>query len=118
MGVGKSALARQLIQILASGTQTQGSPTFPLVQEYRSDSGFPIYHIDLYRLKNEDELNDSGIGEQIDSDEALVIVEWGSLFLDFLKPYWTRVRKKRVFRVWISIEDSASRNYKIEVLSD
>ena len=74
MGAGKSALARALLLHLTDQSDTKGSPSFPLVQEYVSSQGMPIFHIDLYRLKSEEELMDSGIAEQIDSNDALVMV--------------------------------------------
>jgi len=113
MGAGKSTFARALIRHLSKGARSQGSPTFPLVQEYPADSGFPIYHIDLYRLKSEAELNDSGIAEQIDAQDALVLIEWGSMFPDFFESYLGPRTRKQVFRVSITGTEGL-RNYRAE----
>jgi tRNA threonylcarbamoyladenosine biosynthesis protein TsaE len=88
MGAGKSAFAREVLRMLCPGAVSKGSPTFPLVHEYRADSGFTVHHIDLYRLKSEREFEDSGIAEQIDSRDAVVLVEWASLFPDFFEAYF------------------------------
>jgi tRNA threonylcarbamoyladenosine biosynthesis protein TsaE len=49
------------------------SPTFSLVNEY--SNGRPIYHFDLYRLKNIEELLDIGMSEYLDSGRYCFI-EW------------------------------------------
>jgi len=120
MGAGKSTFARALLSQLAQNFSSQGSPTFPLVQEYQSKTGGPIYHIDLYRLKNENELEDSGILHQIEENGALALVEWPDLFPDAFA-YWkdrTRLKFKTVFSVKIlnplKSLDSTLRDYKVE----
>ena len=112
MGSGKSTFARAVIRHLAKDTLSHGSPTFPLVHEYRSDQGFPIYHIDLYRLKSEEELELSGIAEQIDSRDALVLIEWGSMFSGFFSSYSHARSGKRVYGIEISVQGE-KRDYKI-----
>lgn len=104
MGSGKSTFARFILSALVEGFSSQGSPTYPLVQEYRAKQGFSIYHIDLYRLKNESELEDSGILHQIEEQGSLALVEWPGLFPDVFS-YWkndARLRLKRVLTVEIS----------------
>jgi tRNA threonylcarbamoyl adenosine modification protein YjeE len=113
MGAGKSSFARAVIRRLSSESRSQGSPTFPLVQEYRADSGFPIFHIDLYRLKSEEEIFHSGISEQLDSDDALVLVEWASLFPDVFASYSRPGSRRAVIQVRIS-GDGDSRSYSIQ----
>ena len=113
MGAGKSTFARVLLSELVSDFSSQGSPTFPLVQEYRSKTGKLIYHIDLYRLKNENELEDSGILYQIEEQDSLALVEWPDQFPDAFS-YWkdsSRARAKNVIEVSISSADY--RDYKI-----
>jgi tRNA threonylcarbamoyladenosine biosynthesis protein TsaE len=122
MGAGKSTFARLLLSELVDGFSSQGSPTFPLVQEYRARANFPIYHIDLYRLKNESELEDSGILHQIEEPGALALVEWPNLFADTFS-YWKDASKKHQKTVLeIEIQSSSSdensstdlRNYQIK----
>jgi tRNA threonylcarbamoyl adenosine modification protein YjeE len=119
LGAGKSSFAREILRVVSPGSVSRGSPTFPLVQEYRADAGFPVYHIDLYRLKSEQEFEDSGIGEQIDSREALVLVEWASLFPDFFQRYFSKSSKRPWLRVHIlSGSGPEARSYQIEGSGD
>jgi len=119
MGMGKSTLARELLSELVSDFTSQGSPTFPLVMEYRAREGYPIYHIDLFRLTSEEELEDSGILHQIEEQGALSLVEWPSIFPTVFS-YWkdsSRIRAKNVMEVSIKHGDEFElRNYKISNL--
>ena len=118
MGAGKSTFARVLLTELVADFSSQGSPTFPLVQEYRAREGSAIYHIDLYRLKNEGELEDSGILHQIEEQGALALVEWPDLFPSVFS-YWkdsSRMRAKTVMEVSIVASAGNSeflRDYRI-----
>ena len=51
------------------------SPTFSLVNSYETAEGKPVYHFDLYRLKNTAEALDIGIEEYLDSG-YLCLIEW------------------------------------------
>ena len=116
MGAGKSTFARFVIEALCPGAISHGSPTFPLVQTYRTPSGMPVYHIDLYRLRNSSELEDSGILEQFEEKGGLVLVEWGSLFMDDLRAYRETPERIGKRTVRISIDpgnEEDRRTYRI-----
>lgn len=73
LGAGKTTLA----QSICAGygvSDAVTSPTYALVQEYRSPRS-AVYHIDLYRLENEQQLTNIG-WDEIVSGDGLVIVEW------------------------------------------
>ena len=73
LGAGKTTL----VQAICAGygvTEPVTSPTYALVHEYAS-SRSPVYHIDLYRLKDESELTNIG-WDDIIASPALVLVEW------------------------------------------
>ena len=74
MGVGKTTFTRYLVEALGSPDPVN-SPTFSLVQRY--DAAFPIYHMDLYRIDSEKDLDHLALTEYFDKTEALVLVEWG-----------------------------------------
>ena len=73
MGAGKTTF----IHALCSGKEvrdTVGSPTFSIINEYQYPGG-KIFHIDLYRLKDEEEALRAGVEDVLYSGE-LCLVEW------------------------------------------
>jgi tRNA threonylcarbamoyladenosine biosynthesis protein TsaE len=61
------------------------SPSFVLLNEYKTGK-YPLFHVDLYRLKEEDELLDLGLLDMIES--GITIIEWPEL-AEKLLPYKT-----------------------------
>lgn len=75
LGAGKTTLVKALIQALGAA-DTGTSPTFGLLNEYASISGEVIaYHLDAYRLNNEEEAYDLGL-EEFWAQNTLFIIEW------------------------------------------
>lgn len=74
MGSGKTTMIKALCRQLGV-KDTPASPSFALVHEYRRESGEPVYHLDLYRLKDEQEVMNLGIGEYLESGNYCFI-EW------------------------------------------
>lgn len=73
MGAGKTTFIHELCE--AKGvTDTVGSPTFSIINEYRYPGG-RLFHIDLYRLKDEEEAIRAGVEDVLYSGE-LCLVEW------------------------------------------
>jgi tRNA threonylcarbamoyladenosine biosynthesis protein TsaE len=73
LGAGKT----QLVKGLARGLGFRGdvtSPTFTIVHEYRGGR-LPIYHLDLYRIRDEKEAVDIGLEEYLPGD-GITVVEW------------------------------------------
>ena len=73
MGAGKTSFIRALCS-LKKVKETVGSPTFSIINEYSSPSGI-IYHLDLYRLKDEEEAIRAGVEDCLYSGE-ICLVEW------------------------------------------
>jgi tRNA threonylcarbamoyladenosine biosynthesis protein TsaE len=73
MGAGKTSFIRALCQ-LKNVNETVGSPTFSIINEYSFNGGI-IYHMDLYRLKNEEEAIRAGVEDCLYSGE-ICLVEW------------------------------------------
>lgn len=74
MGAGKTTLIKALCKVLKC-SDTVSSPTFSLINEYRDNTGKPVYHFDCYRIENEEEAYDFGAEEYLFS-KHICLVEW------------------------------------------
>lgn len=77
MGAGKTTLIKSLLKLYKSNDNVS-SPTFSIINEYRTLSKDLIYHMDLYRIKTIEELEGIGFFEYIYSKNQCFI-EWGEL---------------------------------------
>ncbi|MFZ1694765.1 MAG: tRNA (adenosine(37)-N6)-threonylcarbamoyltransferase complex ATPase subunit type 1 TsaE [Flavobacteriales bacterium] len=82
LGAGKTTLIKGFCAALGVKDQAS-SPSFAIVNEYRAASGEPVYHFDLYRLKDASELEGIGFTEYVDSGHYCFI-EWPELAEELL----------------------------------
>lgn len=83
MGAGKTTFIKAICEELGV-TDVINSPTFSIVNEYRSDTtGELIYHFDFYRIKKIEEVYDMGYEDYFDSG-AICFIEWPELIDDLL----------------------------------
>lgn len=83
MGAGKTTFIKAICEELGV-TDVINSPTFSIVNEYRSDTtGELIYHFDFYRIKKIEEVYDMGYEDYFDSG-AVCFIEWPELIDDLL----------------------------------
>ena len=76
MGAGKTTFINALCKELGVEDDTTNSPSFSIINEYRSDTTAElIYHFDLYRLESLEEAFDIGVEDYFDSG-ALCFLEW------------------------------------------
>ena len=74
MGVGKTTLIKEICKQL-SVLDNISSPTFSLVNEYKTSSDQKVFHFDFYRINNEEEALDIGIEEYFYNNDWCLI-EW------------------------------------------
>ena len=108
MGAGKTTLIKNLLKNLDVEGNVQ-SPTFAIVNEYYSRNIKDyIYHFDLYRIENEQELTQIGFEDYLDA-ERMVFIEWAER-LDVFKP-------QKALSIEIEIIDSNSRILRLSELT-
>ena len=77
LGAGKTFFTNAFINAIyekeSRGKVDVTSPTFNIVKSYETNN-FPIYHYDLYRLKNSDELYELGIEDSL--EDGVSLIEW------------------------------------------
>lgn len=84
MGAGKTTFINALCKALGVEDDTTNSPSFSIINEYRSDTSAElIYHFDLYRLESLEEAFDIGVEDYFDSG-ALCFLEWPERIDDIL----------------------------------
>lgn len=74
LGVGKTAFVRGFARVFSPAALVR-SPTFALVNEYPSKSGRRVFHFDMYRITDEDDLYSIGYYDYLD-DGSICLVEW------------------------------------------
>ncbi len=82
IGAGKTALTKFLLKHLGVDEVVK-SPTYNIVLRYEADD-YSVFHADVYRITEEDELYAIGFEDYFTSD-SLVIVEWGDMYLDYIR---------------------------------
>ena len=85
LGAGKTTMVKGIAEAFGAASQEDvTSPTFTLIHEYRAPE-MSVYHIDLYRIDTQRELDTLGLDELIADERNLVLVEWGEKFPRLLK---------------------------------
>ena len=88
VGAGKTTLIKEILKVLKVNDNVN-SPTFSIINEYLSDDKKTIYHIDLYRIKNIDELHSIGFFEYLESNN-LCFIEWGNMIENKIKASYNK----------------------------
>ncbi len=108
LGTGKTTLVKGIAEALGAAEADEvTSPTFTLVHEYgghREGQPVKLYHLDVYRLESERQLETLGLDELLTSD-ALVLVEWGDKFKS--------IRKKATGEIAITSEGGDARKITV-----
>lgn len=95
LGAGKTTLTKGIVEGLgAAAADAVSSPTFTLVHQYGDD----VFHIDLYRLDTEAEVETLGLHELFNNGRV-VLLEWAERFPKLLPPNRTEIRIQPVDHV-------------------
>ena len=82
LGAGKTTLVKGIAEGFEAASQNDvTSPTFTLIHEYRGPSAI-LYHIDLYRVDTQRELETLGLDDLMD-ERSVLLIEWGDKFERF-----------------------------------
>lgn len=81
LGTGKTTLTKSIARGLGV-TETVTSPTFNIIREYRSGR-LPLYHFDVYRIGDPDEMFELGYEEYFYGD-GVCVVEWADIIEELL----------------------------------
>ena len=88
LGAGKSFFAKNFINFLLEKEQEILSPTFNLVYSYDTKKG-EVFHFDLYRIKNSDELENIGFFDALKN--GICLIEWPEIAQKFLQKNYTEI---------------------------
>jgi tRNA threonylcarbamoyladenosine biosynthesis protein TsaE len=81
LGAGKTQFTKFIAEAFGAHANEVTSPTFVLIHRYETSP--VVYHLDAYRVNDEDEFLELGVEEFFD-EPAITIVEWGDKFLNAL----------------------------------
>lgn len=90
LGAGKTFLTTAIAAALGVNPKDVTSPTFSLLNIYHGTT-FLLKHFDLYRLNNEEELEDIGFSEYA-GGEGITFIEWAELFPEALPEEYLTIR--------------------------
>jgi len=79
VGAGKTTLIKEICKRIKV-IDNVNSPTFSIVNEYKTINNKTVFHMDLFRLDSQKEINDSGLIEYL-NEKNIVIIEWPELLL-------------------------------------
>jgi tRNA threonylcarbamoyladenosine biosynthesis protein TsaE len=84
LGAGKTTLVKGIAASFnAASEEDVTSPTFTLIHEYRGPSAI-LYHIDLYRIDTQRELDTLAL-DDLRSENSVLLIEWGEKFPRFVR---------------------------------
>src|SRR5437588_11171837 len=104
LGAGKTTLIKGIAEgFNAASQQDVTSPTFTLIHEYRAPST-TLYHIDLYRVDTQRELETLGL-DDLTGDNSVLLIEWGDKF--------PRFERERDVEISLEREGASGRRIRI-----
>lgn len=91
VGSGKTEFLKHLMKKF--DVDSIASPTFSLHHSYQTKSGFNFVHVDLYRLKSEEDLESTGFWDLFENQNSVILIEWSNLINDLAWPMnWKKIK--------------------------
>jgi tRNA threonylcarbamoyladenosine biosynthesis protein TsaE len=95
LGAGKTTLVKGIAQAFDAASEDDvTSPTFTLIHEYRGPKA-TLYHIDLYRVDTQRELETLGLDDLM-GEKNILLIEWGEKFARFVRERDVEIVLERV----------------------
>ena len=95
LGAGKTTLVKGIASGFSAASQDDvTSPTFTLIHEYRGPEA-TLYHIDLYRIETQRELDTLALDDLVDN-QSVLLIEWGEKFDRFVRERDLEISLERV----------------------
>lgn len=95
LGAGKTTLVKGIAQgFRAASEEDVTSPTFTLIHEYHGPS-VTVYHIDLYRIDTQRELDTLALDDLM-SEKGVLLIEWGEKFARFKRERDVEINFRRI----------------------
>lgn len=88
LGVGKTLFSQGFAKGLGI-EESVNSPTFTIVQVYE-EGRLPLYHFDVYRIEDSEEMEEIGFSEMI-YGEGVCLIEWADRISDILPEHYTNI---------------------------
>ena len=105
LGAGKTVMTKGIAAGLGI-TEMITSPTFTIMQEYEGGR-MPLYHLDVYRIEDPDEMEEVGLNEYIYGN-GLTVIEWAEQIEDILPDDAIKITIER------NVENPEDRDIRIE----
>ncbi len=95
LGAGKTTLVKGIAEAFSAASQEDvTSPTFTLIHEYRGPK-VSLFHIDLYRIDTQRELDTLALDDLM-SEDSILLIEWGEKFARFVRERDVEIAIERV----------------------
>jgi tRNA threonylcarbamoyladenosine biosynthesis protein TsaE len=95
LGAGKTTLVKGIAEAFrAAAEEDVTSPTFTLIHEYRGPEAI-LYHIDLYRVDTQRQLETLGLDDLI-AENSILLIEWGEKFARFERECDLKISLERI----------------------
>jgi len=105
MGAGKTTLINQLCDELGV-VDNVSSPTYSIINEYRTKEDTSVVHMDWYRLENEEEALNAGVEDYL-SNQIYCFVEWPERAENLLP--------SNCIKIYIEVLDESKRSIRMDV---